>query len=135
MNLRNKKELAARSLGVGKGRIRFIESHLAEINDAITTQDMISLLQKGAIQIKPIKGRLKNVKRTTRRGSGKIKKKIRNTKTVYVRKTRKLRAAIKAMKNNESISGEEYKKLRVHIKASKIKDKSHLHEHIKEMRK
>ena len=135
MNLRGKKALAARALNVGKGRIRFIEERLEEIKDAITTQDMITLVKNGAIQIKPIKGRLKNVSRTTRRGQGKIKKKIRGTKQAYVKKTRKLRATIKAMKNNESITGEEYKKLRVHIKASKIKSKSHLTEHIREMRK
>lgn len=135
MNLRAKKALAARALGVGKGRIKFPQEGLDEIKDAITTQDMISLFKKKIVQVREVKGRLKNVKRTTRKGMGKIKKKVKNTKRDYVRKTRKLRKNISAMRKNKSISDEEYQRLRLDIRASKVKSKSHLNEHLKEMRK
>ena len=43
MQLSNKKELAAKVLEVGKGRIIFVESALAEIKEAITRQDILDL--------------------------------------------------------------------------------------------
>jgi ribosomal protein L19E len=133
MNLRSKKALAARTLGVGKGRIRFVR--LDEVKEAITSQDILSLKAKGAIEIKQVKGRRANIARTTRRGAGKIKKKIKNTKRVYVYKTRKLRAAVKNLQRAGSVTREEYKQLRSDIRGSKIKNKAHLNDHLNEMRK
>ncbi len=43
MNLRTKKELAAKALKVGKERIVFVEARLDEIKEAITKQDMRDL--------------------------------------------------------------------------------------------
>lgn len=133
MNLGNKKALASRTLNVGKGRIRFVDGRLEEIKEAITSQDMINLLKSGAIQIKPIKGRKANVSRTTKRGQGKIKKKIRNTKRNYVIKTRKLRLHLKNLRSYGKISKEDYLKVRNEIRSSKIKSKSHLKEYLKEI--
>jgi len=132
MNLRQKKALAARTFGVGKGRIRFIEGRMDEIKEAITSQDMRSLFEKGAIEVKPIKGRLKNVSRTTRRGPGKIKKKLNFRKRDYVRKTRKLRAHTAALRRSGKIDSGMYEKLRREIRSSNIKSKSHLNEYLKE---
>ncbi len=133
MNLRQKKALAARTLNVGKGRIRFVDGRMDEIKEAITSQDMINLVKNGAIQIKPIKGRRVNIKRTTKRGQGKIKKKIRGTKRNYVMKTRKLRTHLRNLKAYGKITKENYLKVRKEIRASKIKSKEHLKEYLKEI--
>ncbi len=133
MNLSQKKALASRTLGVGKGRIRFVDGRIEEIKEAITSQDMINLVKNGAIQIKPIKGRLANVSRTTRKGQGKIKKKIRKTKRNYVIKTRKLREYLKNLRTYGKISKENYVKIRKEIRSSKLKSKSHLKEYLKEI--
>ena len=61
MNLRSKKQLAANTFGVGKSRIMFVNERIEEIKEAITKQDMRNLLQDGAIIIKEVKGRSKNV--------------------------------------------------------------------------
>ncbi|MBS3074173.1 hypothetical protein J4447_01825 [Candidatus Pacearchaeota archaeon] len=135
MNLRKKKALAARTLGVGKGRIKFAEGRLEEIKEAITSQDMISLAKKGAIEIRAIKGRMKKEKRRTKRGFGKTKKKVKKEKQDYVRRTRKLRAYLNNLKMKGEISIAEYKNLRNEIKSSKFKSKEHLKEQINEAKR
>lgn len=78
MNLAKKKELAAKTLKVGKNRIIFNQDSTAEIKEAITKQDIKTLFEEGIIRIKPVKGRRKIIRRARRRGPGKIKKKINN---------------------------------------------------------
>ena len=55
MNLRAKKQLAANTFGVGKGRIAFVNERIEEIKEAITKQDMRNLQKDGAIIIKEIR--------------------------------------------------------------------------------
>ena len=70
-----KRDLAAKTMKVGKDRITFVRARLEEIKEAITKQDIRDLVASGAIMIKPVKGRKTNVKRRNKRGTGKIKKK------------------------------------------------------------
>ena len=67
MNLRAKKQLAANTFGVGKSRILFVNERIEEIKEAITKQDMRNLQKEGAIIIKEIKGRAKNIKNSRKR--------------------------------------------------------------------
>ena len=126
MNLAKKKDLAARVLGVGKGRIYFAEESLGEIKEAITRQDMLELHKAGAIQIKEVSGRKKIVKRKHRRRTGKIKKKVNNTKQEYVIMTRKSRAHLKHLKKHGKIEIEDYRDARNLIRAKKYKSKRHM---------
>lgn len=126
MNLTKKKELAARVLGVGKGRIYFVEESLPEIKEAITRQDIIDLHNAGAIQIKEIGGRKKVVKRKHRRRTGKVKKKVNKRKEEYVILTRKLRTHLKYMLKTKKIDIEDYREARKQIRAKKYKSKRHM---------
>ena len=81
-NLNRKKELAAKTLKVGKNRLSFNQDNLAEIKEAITRQDIKDLYAEGIITIKPIKGRKKIKRRKTRRGPGKIKKTVNKRKQI-----------------------------------------------------
>lgn len=135
MNLRNKKELAAKALGVGKNRIKFNSEGLNEIKEAITKEDIKSLHNDGIIMIKPIKGRKKIIRRKIRRGPGKIKKKIKYRKQDYVRITRKLRKHVKKMKRENTISKEFYLELRKKIKMRSFKSTANLREYIESIRK
>lgn len=135
MNLRNKKELAAKALGVGKNRIKFNSEGLAEIKEAITKEDIRSLYNDGIIMIKPIKGRKRIVKRKIRRGPGKIKKKVKYRKQDYVKITRKLRRYVKKMKRENLISKEIYLELRKKIKMRSFKSTANLREYIESMKK
>lgn len=130
MKLDKKKLLAARAFGVGKERITFIPSRLSEISEAITRQDFLNLLKERAIQIHDIHGRRK-VKKKKKKGSGKIRKKIRKRKRNYVLLTRKLRGYLKELLKQGKIDHEKYRKMRELIKSRAFKNKSHLQSFIK----
>lgn len=128
MNLKNKKELAAKVLKVGKNRIYFVQENLTEIKEAITRQDILDLYKAGAIQIKDINGRKKIVKRKNRRKTGKIKKKVNNTKQEYVILTRKLRLFLKHLLKTGKIDKITYHDTRKQIRAKRFRSKRHLKE-------
>jgi large subunit ribosomal protein L19e len=134
MNLKNKKELAKKVLGIGKNRIIFSPEGLAEIKEAITKEDIKSLHAEGIISIKPIKGRRKIIKRKTRRGYGKIKMKVKNRKRDYVKLTRKLRAYLKDLKRRNEIDKKNYLDIRKKIKMRYFKSKSYLEDYIKNLK-
>jgi len=131
MNLAKKKILASKTLRVGKGRIIFNMENLSEIKEAITRQDIKSLHSEGIILIKPVKGRKKIVRRKTRRGPGKIKKKINNRKQVYVKITRKLRKYVMDLRNRGVVDRELYWDIRKKIRMRNFKSKANLKDYLK----
>jgi ribosomal protein L19E len=135
MNLAKKKELASKALKTGKNRIIFNIEGLPEIKEAITKQDIQTLNAEGIITIKPVKGRRKIKHRKTKRGPGKIKKKVNNRKQNYVKITRKLRNYLKELKNRGEITRELSYELRKRIKMRSFKSKANLKEFLKEIEK
>jgi len=135
MNLKNKKDLAIRTLKIGKRRIVFLESRKDEIKEAITKQDIRDLVVSGAILIKEVKGRKKIKKRKGIKGPGSIKKKVNKRKQEYVVMTRKLRAYAKEMKAQGKISKEELKEIRKKIRNRLFKSKANLKKYIGELTK
>ena len=131
MNLRKKKQLAAKTLKIGKNRILFLKPRLDEIKEAITKQDIRDLVKDGAIIIKQIKGRKKIKKRKRKKGFGNVKKKVKKRKESYVKVTRKLRKYLSELKRQGKISKEEVKDLRKKIRNKMFRSKSHLKEQIK----
>ncbi|MDP2672761.1 MAG: 50S ribosomal protein L19e [Nanoarchaeota archaeon] len=132
MNLRNKKELAARTLKVGKGRIAFVESRKDEIKEAITKQDIRELVAGGAILVKEIKGR-KKIEKRGRRKTGNVKKIVNKRKKEYVIITRKLRGY--AERAAPQIGRENFKKIRKKIKNREFKNKKEIKKYIEELNK
>lgn len=128
MNLEKKKVLAARTLGVGKKRVRFNTERLTEIKEAITKQDIRDLYKDGAIFIREITGRKKTQERNWRRRAGSIRHKKKRSKQDYMILTRKLRSYISDMLRKKLISKEQYYLLRKQIRASMFKSKGHLKE-------
>lgn len=144
MKMKSQRRIAASILKVGKERVWFDPSRLQDIKDAITKEDVRSLIKEGAIKAKPIKGiskgrfrkRLKQKQKGLRRGVGSRKGKRvkkRKGKKVWVRKVRALRRLLR--ENKERINKEIYWDLRKKIKAGSIKSKKHLVEIIKEVAK
>lgn len=133
MKLDKKKQLAARALGVGKGRICFRVENLAEIKEAITKQDIKDLIAQGIITIKEAKGRKRIKRRKTRRKEGKIKKKIKTRKQEYVKLTKRLRRYIKEAERQGKIDKEKYQELRKKIKAKIFKSAAQLKDNLKEV--
>ena len=119
MNLSKKKELAKRTFGVGKDRIK---------------QDIRDLEKDGAIIIKEVGGR-KKVREKSRRGRGNIKKVTRVRKRDYMILARKLRKHASEMKKSGILTKENLEDLRKKIRNKAFRSKSHLKEYIGEMKK
>lgn len=128
MKLDTKKALAVATFGVGKARIVFNTARLADISEALTKQDMRDLYADGAITIRDIQGRKAVVRSTSRRRAGSIKKKIKGGKRQYITITRKLRAYLVELLDQEKISREQYEFFRNEIRAHRFKSKAHLKE-------
>jgi large subunit ribosomal protein L19e len=135
MNLRNKKRLASEILGAGRNRIRFDVQRLSEIKEAITKQDIRDLYHDGFIEILPAKGRKRLTKRKNKKGAGNVEKKVSKRKQTYVKITRKLRAYLKDLKNQDKISKELYWATRKKIKMRTFKSKASLKEYIEALEK
>ena len=90
MNLKKKKNLIARTLGVGADKVILDSSSLVEIKQAITRQDIRELFSQGIIRLKEPKGRRVAVKRGRRR-FGSVRMKVKKSKRNYIIKTRKTR--------------------------------------------
>lgn len=134
MNLRKKKELAAKTLNVGKKRIIFVKSRLDEIKDAITKQDIRDLHAGGAILIRQISGRKTVSKKGKRKSSGNIRKKIKNSKQKYVILTRKLRRHLYEWVNkNKNIPAEQIYGIKKKIKNKEFKNKANFNEYLKSL--
>ncbi len=131
MKLNAKKRLAASALKVGVNRIVFNSERLDEIKEAITKQDIRDLKEGGAISIREVKGRRKQVKRKTRRRVGKIKVKVNTRKQDYVKVTRKLRGYLKELLKRGQIEKEDYKEARKKIRNRDYKSKRNLKEGLK----
>ncbi|MFA5953776.1 MAG: 50S ribosomal protein L19e [Candidatus Pacearchaeota archaeon] len=131
MDLSKKKNLAARTLNVGKERIVFINARLDEIKEAITKQDIRDLTKDGAIIIKNVKGRKRIIKKKKKRSTGKIRKKVNTRKRDYIIITRKLRNYLKELRTQGKLSKEEIKELRKKIRNKEFKSKAHLKQILK----
>jgi len=131
MNLRTKKELAAKALNVGKNRVSFNSEGAGEIKEAITRQDIRDLVSQGIISIKPVKGRKKIVRRKTQRGPGKIKKTVSHRKQIYVKITRKLRSYLMGLRDKGLVERELYWTLRKKIRMRDFKSKAHFKDYLK----
>lgn len=134
MDLSKKKSLAARTLGVGEGRIRFNQHSINEIKEAITKQDIRDLVVAKAIFVQPIKGRKANTERKRRR-AGSIRMRPNNRKREYIILTRKLRSYLSEIRKQGKITNEEFATLRKGVRSKVFKNKNNLKEHIQLMQK
>jgi len=130
MKLKNKKELAGKTLKVGKERIAFVKSRLSEIKEAITKQDIKDLVKDKAIIVKNINGRKKVEKRKRKRGIGKVRKKVNKRKQEYVKLTRKLRKHVADLKKEKKLSREGILEIRKKIRNKEFRSLVHLKEFI-----
>jgi large subunit ribosomal protein L19e len=130
MNLRNKKQLAAKALHVGKERIIFVKERLEEIKEAITKQDIRDLHQDRAILVKEIKGRKTKPSKHKRKTKGNVRKKVNKRKQEYVIMTRKLRSYLAEMKRQGKVNPKELKEIRKKIRNRTFKSKSHLKDYL-----
>ena len=145
VNLKAKKRLVSRIVGVGANRIRFDNDHLDDIADAITRDDIRSLMTANTITVKSFKGtsrgraktkKIQKAKRGTKQGSKKGRKGAREAKkTVYVNKVRALRYILKIAKDRKEIDNNVFKAIYKKIGGNTVRNKAHLRTIINESQK
>ena len=136
VNLKAKKRLAARVTGVGIHRIKFDTDHLDDIADAITRENIRSLITANTIKIKSFTGTSKGRahtktaqknKRGTKQGSKQGAKGARvGKKEVYVAKVRSLRRLLKIAKDRKDLTNPEFWELYKKVGGNTVRNKAHL---------
>ena len=148
VNLKSKKRLASRVTGVGVHRIKFDTDHLDDIADAITRENIRSLITANTIKIQPFTGtsrgrahekKAQRNKRGTTQGSKQGRKGARvGKKIVYVAKVRALRRLLKIAKDRKDLTNPEFWILYKKVGGNTVRNKAHLRtlmEEIKDKRK
>jgi len=145
VNLKAKKRLVSRIVGVGVNRVRFDTEHLDDVADAITRDDIRSLITANTISIKSFKGtsrgraktkKIQKSKRGTGQGSKKGRKGARvGKKAVYVKKVRSLRYILKIAKDRKEIDNKIFKSIYKKIGGNTIRNRAHLRTVISEEQK
>ena len=142
VNLKTKRRLVARILGVGANRIKFDSDYLDDVAEAIKRDNIRSLLTANIIEVRPIKGTSKGRahhkksqrrKRGTKQGSKKGAKGTRiGKKQVYVRKIKALRHRLKVSKGRKEITNQDYWKLYRQVGGNQVRNIAHLRTLIEE---
>jgi len=143
VNLRAKKRLVSRITGVGIHRVKFDTDHLDDIADAITRDNIRSLITANTIKIKPIVGtsrgraqfkRTQKRKRGAKQGSKAGTKKARlPRKEVHMTKVRALRYRLKVAKDRKEVTNPEFWSLYKMIQGNTVRNSAHLRSLIEEI--
>ncbi|QUC64114.1 50S ribosomal protein L19e [Nitrosopumilus sp. K4] len=144
VNLKAKKRLVSRVTGVGVHRIKFDSDHLDDIADAITRENIRSLITANTIKFKPIVGTSKGRsntkkaqrnKRGTKQGSKQGRKGAREgKKEVYVAKVRSLRRLLKIAKDRKDLTNPEFWSLYKKVGGNTVRNKAHLRQLMDEIK-
>ena len=144
VNLNAKKRLAARVTGVGVHRIKFDTDHLDDIADAITRENIRSLITANTIKIRSFTGTSRGRaqtkkdqrnKRGTTQGSKQGRKGARvGKKEVYVAKVRALRRLLKIAKDRKDLTNPEFWALYKKVGGNTVRNKAHLRTLMEEMK-
>ena len=136
VNLKAKKRLVSRVMGVGVHRVKFDSDHLDDVADAITRENIRSLITANTIKIKSFVGTSKGRahhkkaqknKRGTKQGSKQGRKGARvGKKEIYVAKVRSLRRLLKIAKDRKDLTNPEFWALYKKVGGNTVRNKAHL---------
>ena len=142
VNIKKKRELVARILGVGSNRIRFEPDRLEDVSDSITRENIRSLVNSGAIWTIQRKGTSrgrsadkKSVWKIHGKGPGskKGKKTARvGKKEVYVIRVRSMRYHLRVLKERKDINNDVYWSLYKKVNGGQVRSLAHLRDLVKE---
>jgi large subunit ribosomal protein L19e len=142
VNLKKKRELVARILGIGANRVRFEPDKLDDIADSITREDLRSLVKRGTIWTTKVKGTSRGRAKTKQAirkksglgpGSKKGKKTARmGKKSAYVTKVRSMRYHLKVMKDRNEINRQTYWLIYKKVDGGQVRSVSHLRDIVKQ---
>ena len=142
VNIRKKRELVARILGVGANRVRFEPDKLDEVSDSITRDNMRALVKNGIIWTVKPKGTSRaraeaklalHRKRGTGPGSKKGKKTARTgKKEIYVARVRSMRYYLKVLKDRNDLNRQTYWSLYKRVNGGQVRSLAHLRDLVKQ---
>ena len=142
VNIKKKRELVARILGVGSNRVRFEPDRLEDVGDSITRENIRSLVNSGAIWTVQRKGtsRGRSVDKKSVwkiHGKGPGSKKGKRTarvgkKAVYVIRVRSMRYHLKVLKERKDINNDVYWSLYKKVNGGQVRSLAHLRDLVKE---
>ena len=144
VNLKAKKRLVSRVTGVGVHRVKFDSDHLDDVADAITRENIRSLITANTIKIKSFVGTSKGRahykkaqknKRGIKQGSKQGRKGARvGKKEVYVAKVRSLRRLLKIAKDRKDLTNPEFWALYKKVGGNTVRNKAHLRQLMDEVK-
>jgi large subunit ribosomal protein L19e len=142
VNLKKKRELIARMLGIGANRVKFEPDKLDDIADSITREDLRSLVKRGTIWTTKVKGTSRGRAKTKQAirkksglgpGSKKGKKTARmGKKSAYVTRIRSMRHHLKVLKDRNEINRQTYWSIYKKVNGGQVRSVSHLREIVKQ---
>jgi large subunit ribosomal protein L19e len=142
VNIKKKRELVSRILGVGANRIRFEPDRLEDVGDSITRENIRSLVNSGAVWTIQRKGTSrgrsvdkKSVWKIHGKGPGskKGKKTARvGKKAVYVVRVRSMRYHLRVLKERKDINNDVYWGLYKKVNGGQVRSLAHLRDLVKE---
>lgn len=146
MNLSNQRRIAAELLKVGLNRVQFNRDRLSDAAEALTREDIRSLIRNGVIAIRPERAtsrhrarmRLGQKKKGRHKGPGgrKGRKTARqHGKEAWIKKVRALRQELRKLRKEKKIDEEQYRRLYLQIKGNLYHSRRHLRESIERARR
>ncbi len=142
VNIKKKRELVARILGVGANRVRFEPDRLEDVADSITRENIRSLVNSGVIWTTKVRGTSRGRAAEKRsvwkvHGKGPGSKKGKRTarvgkKEIYVIRVRSMRYHLKVLKDRKDIPNDTYWHLYKKVNGGQVRSLAHLRDLVKE---
>ncbi|NYZ76573.1 50S ribosomal protein L19e [Candidatus Micrarchaeota archaeon] len=143
MGMATVRRIAAELLGVGESRVRIDPKNASKAEEALTRDDIRSLISQGVIYalrkrgVSRARGRKKHLKMKVgrRRGTGSRKGKrysIVPRKTVWIHRVRAQRALLKNLLLEKKIQNDAYRKVYRMVKGGAFKSRASLLTHLKD---
>ena len=135
VNIRKKRELIARMLGVGVNRVRFEPDKLDDVADSITRENIRALIKNRTIWTVKPRGTSRaraEAKLTIRRKHGIGPGSKKGKKKIYVAKVRSMRYNLKVLKDRNDINREVYWSLYKKVNGGQVRSLSHLRDLVKQ---
>jgi len=140
------KELVAEIFGVGVSRVRIRPEHLGEVEEAMTKDDLRSLVERGVIEIlpkrSPSRHRARYLHRQKRKGRRRGYGSRKGTpgarlrpKLAWILKIRAIRRFLKVLRAEGKITPREYRRIYRLAKGGHVRSKRHVLEIVEEMRR
>ncbi|MGN6822877.1 MAG: 50S ribosomal protein L19e [Candidatus Nitrosocosmicus sp.] len=144
VNIRKKRELVSRILGVGVNRVRFEPDKLDDVADSITRENIRSLVNNGSIWTSKVQGTSRGRTRSKlhikkKHGTGPGSKKGKKTarvgkKEIYVIRIRSMRRHLKILKERKDLTNDQFWILYKKVNGAQVRSLSHLRELVKATR-